>query len=80
MPLTTAQPLELSAALMPSKLAGAEKPVAPFALATGIYVDLFEAVPRPASRSRAEGDGVLAGQCDDCDCECAPQCPDCDCN
>lgn len=45
-----------------------------------IYVGLFEAYARPVDRPTSGVDGVLAGQCDDCDCECAPQCPDCDCN
>jgi len=35
----------------------------------GIYIDLFNNFKQPGL--------ATSGQCDDCDCECAPQCPDC---
>ncbi len=45
----------------------------------GIYIDLFNDFRHPATNAVVQANGVRAGagECDDCDCECAPQCPDC---
>jgi hypothetical protein len=45
----------------------------------GIHAGLFndDAAIARSVRPRSDAENVRSGECDDCDCECAPQCPDC---